>query len=146
MIFGKAVVSCGLWKSCCEKAALEKAEDRLVRAVMSCGKLYAVGEIPVIPLKVCETVYKPKCSYKHNMFTIWHVNVSFGKKIIKFSKFFIHIGGVGAAAGPGGIGRRGGRAGGVRAAWRRIHNQWQVGNFLAQKPPEMVGAFAFVPE
>jgi hypothetical protein len=101
--FEKAVVSCGLWKSCCEKADVGKAEDRLVRAVVSCGKLCAVGKIPVIPLKVCGTVYKPKYSYKHNMFTISHVNVSFGKKNIKFSKFFIHMGGVGAAAGPAGI-------------------------------------------
>jgi hypothetical protein len=47
--FGKAVVSCVLWKSCCEKAAVEKAEDRLVRAAVSCGKLCVVREIPVIP-------------------------------------------------------------------------------------------------
>jgi hypothetical protein len=68
-----------------------KVEDRLVRAAVSCGKLCAVGEIPVLPLKVCGTIYKPKYSYKHNMFTISHVNVSFRKKNIKFSKFFIHI-------------------------------------------------------
>jgi hypothetical protein len=30
---------------------MEKIEDRLVRAVVSCEKLYAVGEIPVISLK-----------------------------------------------------------------------------------------------
>jgi hypothetical protein len=42
--FGKAVVNCGLWKNCCEKAVVEKAEDRLVRTVVSCGKLYAVGK------------------------------------------------------------------------------------------------------
>jgi hypothetical protein len=65
MIFGKATVSCGLWKSCCEKATVEKAENRLVRAAVSCGKPCAVGEIPVIPLKVCGTVYKPKYSYKY---------------------------------------------------------------------------------
>jgi hypothetical protein len=89
--FGKAVVSCGLWKSCYKKTAVGKAEDRLVRATVSCGKLYAVGEIPVIPLKVCGTVCKSKYSYKHNIFTISHVNVSFGKKNIKFFKFFIHM-------------------------------------------------------
>jgi hypothetical protein len=75
----------------CGKAVVGKAEDRLVRAAVSCGKLYAVGEIPVIPLKVCRTVYIPKYSYKLNMFTISHVNVSFEKKNIKFSKFFIHM-------------------------------------------------------
>jgi hypothetical protein len=107
VIFGKAAVSCVLWKSCCEKAAVGKAEDRLVKAAVSCGKLCAVAEIPVISLKVCGTVYKPKYSYKHNMFTISHVNVSFEKKNIKFSKFFIHMGGVGAAVGSGGIGQRG---------------------------------------
>jgi hypothetical protein len=104
VVFEKAAVSYGLWKSCCEKSAVEKAEDRLVRSAVSCKKLYAVGEISVIPLKVCGTVYKPKYSYKHNMFTISHVNVSFEKKKIKFSKFFINIGGVGAADGSGGIG------------------------------------------
>jgi hypothetical protein len=62
MAFGKAAVSCGLWKSCCEKAAMGKAEDCLVRAAVSCGKLCAMGEIPVIPLKVCGTAYKPKYS------------------------------------------------------------------------------------
>jgi hypothetical protein len=55
------------------------------------GKLCAVGEIYIISLKVCGTVYKPKYSYKHNMFTISHVNVSFGKKNIKFSKFFMYM-------------------------------------------------------
>jgi hypothetical protein len=55
--FGKAAVSCGLWKSCCEKAAVEKVEDRLVRAAVSCGKLCVVGEKPVIPLKVCVGLY-----------------------------------------------------------------------------------------
>jgi 1-acyl-sn-glycerol-3-phosphate acyltransferase len=75
----------------CEKAAEGKAEDHLVRIAVSCGKLCAVGEIPIIPLKVCGTVYKLKYLYKHNMFTISHVNVSFGKKSIKFSKFFIHM-------------------------------------------------------
>jgi hypothetical protein len=64
----------------CEKAAMGKTEDRLVRAAVSCEKQCAVGEIPVIPLKVCGTVYKPKYSYKHNMLTISHVNISFGKK------------------------------------------------------------------
>jgi hypothetical protein len=78
--FRKAAVSCGLWKNCCEKAVVEKAENRLIRAVVSCGKLFAVGEIPIISLKICGTVYKPKYSYQHNMFTISHVNVSFGKK------------------------------------------------------------------
>jgi hypothetical protein len=68
-----------------------KAEDRLVRVAVSCEKLYAVGEIPIITLKVCGTIYKPKYLYKHNMFTISHVNVSFGKKNIKFCKFFIHM-------------------------------------------------------
>jgi hypothetical protein len=91
VVFEKAAVSCGLWKSCCEKAAAGKAEDRLVRTPVSCGKLYAVGEIPVIPLNVCGTVYIPKYLYKPNMFNISHVNVSFGKKNIKFSKFFIHM-------------------------------------------------------
>jgi hypothetical protein len=62
--FAKAAVSCGLWKSCCEKAAVRKVEDRLV----SCGKLYAVGEITVIPLKICGTIYIPKYPYKPNMF------------------------------------------------------------------------------
>jgi hypothetical protein len=46
------VVSCD-----CEKAAVAKVEDRLVTTAVSCRKLYAVGEIPVIPLKVCVTVY-----------------------------------------------------------------------------------------
>jgi hypothetical protein len=92
-----------------------KAEDHLVRAAVSCGKLCVMGEITVIHLKVCGTVYKPKYSYKHNMFTILHVNVSFGKKNIKFSKFFIHMGGVGAAAGPSGIGRHWAR--GVGRRW-----------------------------
>jgi hypothetical protein len=82
VIFGEAVVSCGLWKSCCEKAAVGKVEDRLVRVAVTCGKLCAVGEIPVIPLKVCETAYILKFSYKPNIFTISHVNVSFGKKNI----------------------------------------------------------------
>jgi hypothetical protein len=44
-----------------------KAEDRLVRAAVSCRKLYAVGEIPIIPiipLKFYGTVYIPKYSYK----------------------------------------------------------------------------------
>jgi hypothetical protein len=51
-----------------------------------------VGEITVIPpLNVCGTIYIPKYSYKLNMFTILHVNVSFEKKNIKFSKFFIHM-------------------------------------------------------
>jgi hypothetical protein len=68
-----------------------KAEDRLVRAAVSCGKLCVMGEIPVILLKVCGTVHIPKYSYKSNMFTISHVNVSFGKKNIKLSKFFIHM-------------------------------------------------------
>jgi hypothetical protein len=58
---------------------------------VSCEKLCAVGEIPVIPLKICETVYIPKYSYKSNMFTILHVNVSFGKENIKFFKFLIHM-------------------------------------------------------
>jgi hypothetical protein len=31
------------------KAAVEKAEDRLARAAVSCEKLCAVGEIPIIP-------------------------------------------------------------------------------------------------
>jgi hypothetical protein len=52
----------------CGKAAVGKVEDRLVRAAVSCGKLCAVGEIPVIPLKVCWTVYVPKYSYKPNIF------------------------------------------------------------------------------
>jgi hypothetical protein len=34
----------------CGKAVVGKAEDRLVRVVVSCGKLCAVDEIPVIPL------------------------------------------------------------------------------------------------
>jgi hypothetical protein len=62
VVFEKAVVNCGLWKTCCEKSAMGKAQDRLVRAAVSCGKLCAVGEIPVIPLKVCGTVYKLKYS------------------------------------------------------------------------------------
>jgi hypothetical protein len=65
--FEKAAVSCRPWKICCEKAAVGKVEDRLVRAAVGCGKLCAMGEIPVIPLKVCGTVYKP--------FTISHVNI-----------------------------------------------------------------------
>jgi hypothetical protein len=85
--FGKAAVSCGLWKSYCEKAAVGKAEDRLVRVAVSCGKLCAVGEIYIISLKVCGTVYKPKYSYKHNMFTISHVNVSFERKTLNFLSF-----------------------------------------------------------
>jgi hypothetical protein len=86
--FAKTAVSCGLWKSCCEKAIVGKLENRLVRAAMSCRKLCAVGEIPVIPLKACGPVYIPKYSYKSNMFTI---NVSFGKENTKFSKFFINM-------------------------------------------------------
>jgi hypothetical protein len=70
-----------------KKATVGKAEDRLVRAAVSCGKLCAVGEIPIIPLKVCGTVYKPKYSYKHNIFTISHINIFFGKKNIKFLNF-----------------------------------------------------------
>jgi hypothetical protein len=89
--FAKAAVSCGLWKNCREKAAVRKIENRLVRAAVSCGKLCAMSEIPVISLKVCRTIYVPKYSYKTNMFTISHVNVSFGKKNIKFCKFFIHM-------------------------------------------------------
>jgi hypothetical protein len=89
--FGKAAVSCGLWKNCYGKAAVGKIEDLLVRAAVSCGKLCAVGEIPVVSLKVSGTVYIPKYSYKLNMFTISHVNVSFEKKNIKFSTFFIHM-------------------------------------------------------
>jgi hypothetical protein len=58
---------------------------------VSCEKLCAVGEIPVISLKVCGTVYILKYSYKFNIFTISHVNVSFGKKNINFFKFFIHM-------------------------------------------------------
>jgi hypothetical protein len=75
----------------CEKTAVGKVEDRLVRAAVTYGKLCAVGEIPVILPKVCGTVYIPKYSYKPNMFTISHVNISFGKENIKFSKFFIHM-------------------------------------------------------
>jgi hypothetical protein len=85
--FGKAAGSCGLWKSCCEKATMGKTEDGLVRAAVSYGKLCAVGEISVIPLKVCGTVYIPKYSYKHNIFTVSHINVSFGKKNINFLSF-----------------------------------------------------------
>jgi hypothetical protein len=44
-------------KNCYEKIAVGKVEDRLVRAAMSCGKLYIMGEIHVIPLKVRGTVY-----------------------------------------------------------------------------------------
>jgi hypothetical protein len=58
-----------------------------------------VGEIPVIPLKVCGTVKKKikpnlnilKYSYKPNIFTISHVNVFFVKENIKFRKFFVHM-------------------------------------------------------
>jgi hypothetical protein len=81
--FAKVAVSCGPWKSCCEKSAVGKAEHRLVRAAVSSRKLCAMGEIPVILLKVCRTVYIPKYSYKPNIFTISHVNVSFGKENIK---------------------------------------------------------------
>jgi hypothetical protein len=42
-----AVVSCGLWKSICEKAAVGKAEARLVRGTV---KLQAVCDILVMPL------------------------------------------------------------------------------------------------
>jgi hypothetical protein len=35
--FGNAVVSCGLWKSCCEKPTVGKAEDCLVTTAVSCG-------------------------------------------------------------------------------------------------------------
>jgi hypothetical protein len=38
--FGKAIVSCGLWKTCCEKAAVGKAESHLVRAAVSYWKLW----------------------------------------------------------------------------------------------------------
>jgi hypothetical protein len=85
--FEKATVSCGLWKNCCENAAVGKAEDRLVRAAVSCGKLCAMGEIPIIPLKVCRTIYIRKYSYKSNMFAISHVNVSFRKKMLNFLNF-----------------------------------------------------------
>jgi hypothetical protein len=70
---------------------VKKIEDCLFRAAVRCGKLSAVGKISVIPLKIFGTVYIPKYSYKPNMFIISHVNVSFRKKNIKFSKFFIHI-------------------------------------------------------
>jgi hypothetical protein len=80
-------VSCGLWKICCEKFAAGKVENRLVRAAVSSGKLCAVDEIPVILLKVYGTVYILKYSYKYNMFTVSHVNISFRKENIKFSKF-----------------------------------------------------------
>jgi hypothetical protein len=75
----------------CGKPAMEKVEDHLVRAAVSCEKLCAVGEISVIPLNVCGTVYIIKYSYIPNMFTILHVNGFFRKKNIKFSKFFIHM-------------------------------------------------------
>jgi hypothetical protein len=71
----------------CGKPAMEKVEDHLVRAAVTCEKLCAVGEISVIPLKVCGTVYIPKYSYKHNIFTVSHINVSFGKKNINFLSF-----------------------------------------------------------
>jgi hypothetical protein len=45
--FEKAAVSCGLWKSSCEKAAVGKAEGRLVRGAV---KLQAVCDIIVMPL------------------------------------------------------------------------------------------------
>jgi hypothetical protein len=59
----------------------------MVRAAVSCGKLCTVGEIPVISLKVCGTVYISKYSYKLNMFTILHVNIYFGKKKLNFLNF-----------------------------------------------------------
>jgi hypothetical protein len=66
---GRVWLGCGfskicreLCKSCCEKTAVGKAEDRLVRAAVSCGKLCVVDEIPVIPPKVCGIIYIPKYS------------------------------------------------------------------------------------
>jgi hypothetical protein len=61
--FVKAAMSYVLWKICCEKTVVGTAEDRLVRAAVSCGKLCAVGEIPIIPVKVRGIVYVPKYSY-----------------------------------------------------------------------------------
>jgi hypothetical protein len=90
VVFAKIAVSYGLWKIYCEKADVGKTEDRLIRAAVSCEKLCAVRAIHVIPVKVCGTVYIPKYPYKP-MVTILHVNVSFAKENIKFSKFFIHM-------------------------------------------------------
>jgi hypothetical protein len=58
-------LGCDFWKNCCDLWAVEKLlsyvgrgktavkkllwENRLVRTAVSCGKLYAAGEIPVIP-------------------------------------------------------------------------------------------------
>jgi hypothetical protein len=81
----KIVVSCGIWKNCCGKAVVGKAEDRLVRRAVSCGKLYAVDKIHVILLKVCGTIYIPKYSYKPNMFTI--LMYLLGRKILNFLNF-----------------------------------------------------------
>jgi hypothetical protein len=77
VVFKKTAMSCGLWINCCEKA-MGKTENRLVKAVVSYGKLCAVGEILVIPLKVCGTVYIPKYLYKH---------VSSETKILNFLSF-----------------------------------------------------------
>jgi hypothetical protein len=104
VVFGKAVVSCGLWKSCYEKTVVGKVEDHLIRATVSCGKLY--GWNMVRAAVSCGKLYGwntcnisegswyylyTKYSYKPNMFTISHVNIFFGKKNIKFSKFFIYL-------------------------------------------------------
>jgi hypothetical protein len=45
--FEKATVSCGLWKSSCEKAAVGKAKAHLVRGT---AKLQAVCDILVLPV------------------------------------------------------------------------------------------------
>jgi hypothetical protein len=47
--FEKVFVGCGLWKSSCEKAAVGKAEDCLVRGA---AKLQSVREVPVMPQNV----------------------------------------------------------------------------------------------
>jgi hypothetical protein len=53
-----------------KKTVVGKAEDHLVRAVVSCGKLCAVGKIPVIPLSfVGLPIYqntRTNC-YHHNL-------------------------------------------------------------------------------
>jgi hypothetical protein len=65
-----------------KKAEVKKAEDRLVRAAVSYRKLYAVDEIPIIPLKVRRTVY-----IQNIHFNVSHVNVFLERKILNFLSF-----------------------------------------------------------
>jgi hypothetical protein len=63
-----------------------KARDCLVRTAVSYGKLCAVGEIPVILLKICGTVYIQ--NPRTNLICMSHVNIFFERKIINFLSFY----------------------------------------------------------